>query len=394
VIKFRCQDCQKKIGVPDSYAGLRVKCPQCGRTLAVPSAAPVIAGEGREQAPAPSGHVLVGAVGQETEPICRESAPISPADPDEPVIQWSEDFIIPAVTPAAPPPAASPPKTCPRCGAAMNAEMAICVGCGGILNPTVLAPGVTPVKTTFREDLLRLLAPIHSIGDGFIFFFLLIISIAMNLNVPGGGIFLLMGRIMASGYFCAYMFSVIVETAGGEDKLPSLPGVTSYWEDIVRPYLCSLASFIYAFLPMLVAAAVYGYKYLALQWEGEDAVFDPQGFRLIVILGIVGLFIWPMVILGLALGDNLATIRPDLVFRSIIGTIGPYSVCCACLYLCAMVMIWSERSFRAATGDSMGMMVLRGIGGQVGALCLSLYGMRLMGLLYRHYKHRLAWAFE
>lgn len=36
MIKFRCPACQKKIGVPDSYAGKHVKCPQCGKSAEVP----------------------------------------------------------------------------------------------------------------------------------------------------------------------------------------------------------------------------------------------------------------------------------------------------------------------------------------------------------------------
>ena len=36
MIKFRCSHCDKKIGVPDKYAGKRVKCPQCAQGVSVP----------------------------------------------------------------------------------------------------------------------------------------------------------------------------------------------------------------------------------------------------------------------------------------------------------------------------------------------------------------------
>lgn len=36
MIKFRCGECDKKIGVPETAAGKRVKCPQCGQPARVP----------------------------------------------------------------------------------------------------------------------------------------------------------------------------------------------------------------------------------------------------------------------------------------------------------------------------------------------------------------------
>jgi DNA-directed RNA polymerase subunit RPC12/RpoP len=36
MIKFRCEHCEKKIGVPDDYAGKQVKCPGCGEVVTVP----------------------------------------------------------------------------------------------------------------------------------------------------------------------------------------------------------------------------------------------------------------------------------------------------------------------------------------------------------------------
>lgn len=36
MVKFRCEHCQKKLGVPDEHAGKRVRCPQCGQPVEVP----------------------------------------------------------------------------------------------------------------------------------------------------------------------------------------------------------------------------------------------------------------------------------------------------------------------------------------------------------------------
>jgi DNA-directed RNA polymerase subunit RPC12/RpoP len=37
MIEFRCSNCNKKINTPDSYAGKRGKCPQCGHIVCVPT---------------------------------------------------------------------------------------------------------------------------------------------------------------------------------------------------------------------------------------------------------------------------------------------------------------------------------------------------------------------
>jgi DNA-directed RNA polymerase subunit RPC12/RpoP len=36
MIKFNCSSCQKKLGVPDEYAGRRVRCPKCEEPSIVP----------------------------------------------------------------------------------------------------------------------------------------------------------------------------------------------------------------------------------------------------------------------------------------------------------------------------------------------------------------------
>jgi len=37
LFKFRCYQCEKLLGVPDSKLGARIKCPRCGAELIVPS---------------------------------------------------------------------------------------------------------------------------------------------------------------------------------------------------------------------------------------------------------------------------------------------------------------------------------------------------------------------
>jgi DNA-directed RNA polymerase subunit RPC12/RpoP len=41
MIKFRCPNCQTKLGVPDEYAGHRIRCNKCSQPTVVPKPQPV-----------------------------------------------------------------------------------------------------------------------------------------------------------------------------------------------------------------------------------------------------------------------------------------------------------------------------------------------------------------
>ena len=77
MVKFRCQ-CGQKIGVPDSYAGKRVRCPRCGNPARVPEATP---GE------MPSATVTRDAAVSPTPPATpKPIAPKQPAMPNSAVV--------------------------------------------------------------------------------------------------------------------------------------------------------------------------------------------------------------------------------------------------------------------------------------------------------------------
>ncbi len=108
MIKFRCQSCEKKIGVKDEFAGKRVKCPGCGEPVRIPQPEPA------ETAPAGSGDAidaLAALAGGPDEALRSVEAPgVGGADADTG------------------PSAAG--KSCPKCGAAANPSAKICVECG------------------------------------------------------------------------------------------------------------------------------------------------------------------------------------------------------------------------------------------------------------------------
>ena len=114
MIKFSCHSCAKKIGVPEEFAGKRVRCPQCKQPTRVPLPDPPV--------PEPA----------------LESIGLEPADPD--IFSDLSDSAF------APPPPSGDPK-CLNCNAAIPADSEFCVNCG---HP-VPTPPPTPAADTPRK---------------------------------------------------------------------------------------------------------------------------------------------------------------------------------------------------------------------------------------------------
>lgn len=103
MVKFRCSGCGRKLGVPSSYAGRKVKCKDCGSVVEVPSDEPVVALE--TEPSSPLGEALLS---------------VNPAAAERP-------------QPVALAAAAKEPRgerACPKCGRSCGAAAAICTGCG------------------------------------------------------------------------------------------------------------------------------------------------------------------------------------------------------------------------------------------------------------------------
>lgn len=120
MIKFRCSICDKKIGVPDEYAGKQVACPECSQPAVVPE-------------------------------LAAPDEPVLGAPPDDGI--WSDDVLAassPSASATAQVTADAPgPVTCPSCGAALDAGDALCRQCGQSLQPAVAVTAARPGMSRF-----------------------------------------------------------------------------------------------------------------------------------------------------------------------------------------------------------------------------------------------------
>ena len=120
MIKFHCSSCDKKIGVPDEFAGQKVRCPRCSQAIRVPETA---------------------------------------AD-DEPVLDvpegdsiWSDDLLADSqptdAAVAETGESAVKQLSCPACATPAAAGAELCLQCGHSLQPTVAGGPVGVTSTRF-----------------------------------------------------------------------------------------------------------------------------------------------------------------------------------------------------------------------------------------------------
>jgi hypothetical protein len=123
MIKFHCNLCDKKIGVPDNYAGKRVKCPQCHQAVLVP--------EPEENQIVPE--LALNDAALSADLLARVESDIVSSPPPT-ISGGSKASSRTADTPAV---------KCLKCGAAVNPDSEFCIACGQP-RPVTAAPQEKP----------------------------------------------------------------------------------------------------------------------------------------------------------------------------------------------------------------------------------------------------------
>jgi len=114
-------------------------------------------------------------------------------------------------------------------------------------------------------------------------------------------------------------------------------------------------------------------------------------FALTIFLFFAGLFFWPMIVMNIVLGDRFV-INPAKVVMNVLRTFMPYLICCIAMYLTFLMFYLTNVTFaiKELSGDSLAPL-LGAITAIIGGLCVQIYNMRLLGLLYRYYGEKLDW---
>ncbi len=197
----------------------------------------------------------------------------------------------------------------------------------------------------------------------------------------------LMARVIVLGYLFTYMQSIIHSTALEEEKMPPLPDMTNFWEDILLPCLQLIGLTLISFAP----AIGVGCWVIATEQESMGVPLF-SAFTL-------GCLYFPMAFLAVAMLDRVAAANPLQVIPSIFKV--PLE------YLVAIVALAGVLGIRALGDVTLLMLFPKGLAtrsipkllemfaAQAFWSLVSLYlltvGMRILGLLYVTKKDKLGW---
>lgn len=342
-IDFACVKCGQVMRAPEGSAGKRVACPLCGAVQVIPDSAAA------------------------TPPAVPPAAP--PATP-------------PAGETAAPP--AMPPAM-PPAGQAAHDPLTEQSRPRPIIGLSVTGP----VRSLRDDVLLSLVVPFR--GTGIFLFALMAVLyslVPLLTFVPSLGPIAL---LIIIGWFCAIFLNIIMDTCQGKDELTAFSMTGGFWNDIVRPLFLFAGGTVLVGLPV-IAWRVYIVFNPALRSPGTEIVQ-------MVLYGL-GLFLWPMTMLTIAInGFSMEALRYDRQLVSIFRALPQYL---AIWVLLMVVIVGQWACYRIGTT----MVPTTGTIGAAGRLVLlafvtglfqsylSIIAMRVIGLYYRHYKQRFAWLAE
>jgi hypothetical protein len=193
----------------------------------------------------------------------------------------------------------------------------------------------------------------------------------------------LFAGFIVSGWICSFLFNVVISAANGERELPELSITDGLFDSIVVPTFKFAASWAIVLLPALIYAIVAQVDSLA-QTNPGDVVF--------YVLMAAGALFWPMTVLILAIGGAGSFGRPDLIFKTIARTFGPYLFTCL-MAGAAFAVFWFVRIGLARTGAIESRLALACVL-EVVQLYFEIVVMRFVGLYYYHFKSRFAWSWE
>ncbi len=196
---------------------------------------------------------------------------------------------------------------------------------------------------------------------------------------------LLFVAMLVFGWLASYYMRLISEVADDEDELPPTLSEGPI-DSMIKPLISFAGTWICLLAPAV--AMIYMKNSLGLNvpnvWIWAALV--------------LACFMWPMAVLCVSMGGLTVFARADLMLYSVMRTFWAYTVVWICL---AVTAVGCYQLYVFATTGGTGGAPLLSRHPLAGLAVVSLvvtYGsivtMRIIGLYYRHFKHKFAWSWE
>ena len=187
------------------------------------------------------------------------------------------------------------------------------------------------------------------------------------------------------GWLFGFYLNIIYETAFGIDKLPEIyigTSITFLWY-VIKPFLIFFVTMVVVQIPFIIALALLADKGVTHENMGE-AQTGPH--LLLQVLFISGLFLFPMAISTVAVGNSFTLLRPDYILTPIFKASLPYLVVVALLVAASVLEMQTVQYDHSAFGVTAGRLALN-----LAVQLIAIIAMRSIGLFYRHYNCHLPW---
>lgn len=289
-----------------------------------------------------------------------------------------------------PPEAAGKRATCRSCSAVLRIPAALAHEAIPLKQPeppaarTTLHPAPPPIahprrapalrERTYFGDLLRALAfPAKPGGIGALLTIAILNSLSM---IPFA-----LAMLAFSAMVYTYYFSVITSTAGGDDSLPLA--------DFFDEGLAGIVAGFFRFVGTGLILALPGFLTLLampLLGQGQEVAVAAA-----LIVGALGLALWPMALLAVSMGGLSAFLRFDLLILSAIRVLPSYLITLLAVGFAGALEFFAAQPLDLGLPPVADLLVQAMLGGLGGAYA-GLFAMQAIGLLYHHHSDRFAWS--
>ncbi len=185
-------------------------------------------------------------------------------------------------------------------------------------------------------------------------------------------------QIIATGWILSFLFSVVLEAASGETRLPELELLDDPVDTVITPLFKFLAAWVVCFGP----AAVYA-RLVDVDWTAPYA-----DVGLMVLVG-VGVVLLPMTTLVIAMGGIGSFARIDLLLATIGKTIIPYTATCILTAAVVAGSVVIQAAIMVGGAGKHPLIILCIL--QVAEVYAMIVVMRFVGFYYHHFKRSFAW---
>jgi hypothetical protein len=187
--------------------------------------------------------------------------------------------------------------------------------------------------------------------------------------------------IVIWGWLLGFYTNIIYETAHDIDRLPEIylgTSLTFLWY-IIKPFFVFLWTLAVVELPYFIALGL-----MQDTNHANDNIWQ-MGIGLLLLF-ILGLFLFPVAILTVSVGKDIMLLRPDYLFKPIFKAPGQYLVVVVLLVASGVIGV-QTRPFTGLNLVLDAVNLVLGVATQV----IAIIAMRAIGLFYRHYSCHFAW---